>query len=246
MNSTDPKEILLIENFKEHLMPLLHHNDKPMLFKNFVPSPENYVSWEEVETILNTGLYYVEILKNKNKTDIPYSQYLWLPKQIQNKEFIFDYINNGHTFVIHQFSQHNKYINFFTSVIESLFDVVCDAHIYGSIGNTAESFCPHVDIPVNFIFQVEGTTKWRIYNNVASDLLSQNEVNACVVEEDLEVLFEYDMSPGDMLYIPGRNYHGAFPDSQRLSISVPCAHKKYNTRQRESSLDRKQYKINRV
>lgn len=240
----DTELSIIMEKFHKELIPNLHHNDKPILIKNCIPTPEKYVSWNDIEHLLNAGIYYTEILVNKNKFDIPYTPYFWHPKVTQNKEFIFENINRGNTFVIHQYSQWNEYINGLTSVIERLFDVMCDAHIYGSVGNTAESFCPHIDVPVNFIFQVEGTTKWRVYNNMASDLLSQNEVNASVPEHELEVLIEHDLSPGDLLYVPGRNFHGAFPDSQRLSISIPCRHKKYNTTNRDLNLDRTMYKIN--
>jgi len=240
----DTEISIITDILYQELIPKLHHNDGPMVIKNCIPSPEKYVSWKDVEQLLNAGLYYTEILINKNKSEVPYAPYFWHPKVTQSKEYIFDNINRGNTFVIHQYSQWNEYINGLTGLIERLFDVMCDAHIYGSIGNTAESFCPHIDVPVNFIFQVEGTTKWRIYNNMSSDLLTQNEVNISVHEESLEVLFEYDLSPGDMLYVPGRNFHGAFPDSQRLSISIPCRHKKYNTISRDINLDRKLYNIN--
>ena len=30
------------------------------------------------------------------------------------------------------------------------------------------------------------------------------------------------LKPGDLLYVPSRYYHCAFPKSSRLSISIPC------------------------
>lgn len=232
-----------IDKFRKDLIPEIYQHDRPLVLKGFVQDPENFVTWKEVEDIFNGGLYNVEIVSNRQKMEVPQYPYFWNPYRVQDKAFIFDKVNQGDTFVIHQFSQHNPWIASFCDAIEKTFDVICDSHIYGNIGRTAESFCPHIDIPVNFIFQVEGKTKWRIYNNMCSDLLSQNEVNVNVKEDDLEVLFEYELEPGDMLYVPARNFHGAFPDSQRLSISIPCRSKKYNTTGRDMNLDRRRMKI---
>ena len=233
----------LIEKFSS-ISEFLYQNDSPKLFKNFIEDYSNYITWEEIENIINQNELFIEIIKNKNKIDVPYGRYFWYPKMVQDKKFIFDSINAGDTFVINQFCAHNKKINSLLHAIETNFDVVCDAHVYGSLKKESESFFPHVDVPVNFIIQLEGITKWRLYKNQTSDLLTQGDVNINVREDNLEVDFEIDLSPGDMLYIPARQFHGAFPSEQRLSISIPCRHKKYDTTNRLMNLDRNYYSLN--
>ena len=135
----------------------------------------------------------------------------------------------------------NEKINELLSIIESKFDVVCDAHLYGGLNKKSNSFIPHVDIPSNFIIQIEGETNWVIYKNIASDMFSQEFINSHkFLTDKLEIDFEIILSPGDCIYIPPRRFHAAFPSDKRLSISIPAASKKYT---KAVSLDRKIYEF---
>ena len=233
----------LVEKFNS-ISNFLYQNDTPKVFKNFLDNYSEYVTWSDVERIFNCHKLFVEIVRDKNKIDVPYGKYFWYPKMVQDKKFIFDSVNSGDTFVINQFCAYNEKINFLLKAIESTFDVVCDAHVYGSLKKESKSFYPHIDVPPNFICQIEGVTKWRLYKNRSSDLYSQGDINVNLQEDNLEIDFEVDLSPGDILYIPARCFHGAFPSEQRLSISIPCRHKKYNTTDTEMNLDRNYYNLN--
>lgn len=102
------------------------------------------------------------------------------------------------------------------------------AHLYCGLEESS-SFNPHCDGPNNFIFQIEGETEVTIFENRQSSLVN---LNSFLVENEdegdydkmyskLRVAEKKVMKPGDMVYIPSRQYHHFKPLSNRISISFP-------------------------
>jgi len=197
----------------------LIHNDKPILLKNFIPNPEKLVSWVDVENALNNYQVKWELIEDQNKLNIPINTTLWGGPQ-QDKEFIQKKITQGKTFVINQYSIQNNYSKQICSEIETLFPVVTDIHVYGSKGSNSTSFPYHYDSPANFIIQTYGECKWKVYDSFISILIKENRPPPD--PQKLVPIIETTLTPGDMLYIPPRCYHAAFPDQPRLSASIPC------------------------
>lgn len=216
--------------------------DHSFVIKNFISNPLDYVSWEDVESTINSNKYYIELIDNGIKKQIPQYNYFWNNHVIQDKKYIFDSINSGNTFVINQFSTYNNNISALVKNIEDIFPVLCDVHVYGGLKLNSKSFDPHIDIPSNFIIQIDGTTNWKIYKNYGTDLINQESINSISRNEILDIDYEVTLSPGDMIYIPSRRFHAAFPSSKRLSISIPCKAKQHN--QSLNNLDRNYYTFN--
>lgn len=200
-------------------------DDQPIVGKQVV-DPKGLVSWKIVEDIINTGKLPIELIASGRQIDIPRQKYYWHRNYIQDKEFIIDAIREGLGFVILEYGTYNKNINDLCKLIEEYFPVLCDVHIYGGLANSP-SFGPHVDMPPNFIIQVEGTTTWKVFKNVASDLCSHGELNDSTLQPQFDLEFEQVLEPGDVIYIPSRRYHQALPSNKRLSVSIPCRNKKY-------------------
>lgn len=216
-------------------------DDQPIVGKQVV-DPSGLVSWKIVEEIINTGKLPIELIESSGgKIDIPNRNYFWHSNRIQDKKFIFDLIREGLGFVILEYSRYNKEINDLCKLIEEYFPVLCDVHIYGGLSN-APSFGPHVDMPPNFIVQVEGTTTWRVFKNVASDLCSHEELNDPTIQPQFDLEFEQVLEPGDVIYIPSRRYHQALPSNKRLSVSIPCRNKKYEP---DFALNRNYYTLDK-
>jgi hypothetical protein len=195
-------------------------SDNPFLVENFIDI-KKYISWDILDEAINNDLVWWEIIdQTGKKIEIPFKNPYWFrghPQQ--NKSFLINCVNEGHTFVILRCSILNEKLKSLISSIQNCFHVSADIHIYGSKGNGV-SFVPHPDMPANFIIQVEGETKWMVFKNKVSNLLrgeyGQRNKN------ELEPLIETILKPGDLLYVPSRYYHCAFPNSPRLSISIPC------------------------
>ena len=56
-------------------------------------------------------------------------------------------------------------------------------------------------------------------------------------EEDLELVYEQDMDPGDIAYVPDQTYHFYNPKSKRLSISFPMNANSQDKRQQRQWIE---------
>lgn len=192
--------------------------DQPFLIKNFYSNVTNLVNWDCLDDAINNDLVTWEFVDQYGKIEIPTIQPFWLqgfPQQ--NKKFIHTYVNDGITFIILRACILNNNLRLLASILQDVFDVHVDIHIYGSKG-IGHSFEPHIDQPSNFILQVIGNTNWTVYKNKMSNLLPASDQSPI----DLEPVIECLLEPGDLLYIPSRHYHNATPHEPRLSLSIPC------------------------
>jgi ribosomal protein L16 Arg81 hydroxylase len=199
-------------------------DDKPHFFKQLVKNPEEYLTWSDVESCLNNPyLYQFEMIDQYNtKIDIPQHKKAWIwDREIQDKRFLFDKFHQGHGLVIMNYGFHSQRTMELLKVFETLYQVNSAIHVYCGLQNS-KSFTIHDDYPCNFIIQVEGRTRWKIFNNRISYMYRTGTMNGRLREEDLEVAIDVTLEPGDGLYIPSRMYHCAYPEGKRLSMSIPC------------------------
>lgn len=201
----------------------LVHDDKPVYIQNFISNPQNFVSWEDISSILNNHLLEWRIINNGFETKVPVYQ-SFIGDIFQDKSFIYEHIKKGSTFIIEKYITYNEYVKSLLVEIENHFDVAAGAHIFGSKNKPKTiSYSPHIDYDPLFIFNIEGITTWDLFTNKSSTLLTRNEVNQNVELNKLTLYSTYNLSPGDFLYIPQRTYHKAIPDTNhphRLSLNV--------------------------
>jgi ribosomal protein L16 Arg81 hydroxylase len=196
--------------------------DKPYYFKNLIPDVQEYITWNDINHCLNNpALYEIELINSLGeKVNIPSNRKPWVQhRHVQEKSFLFEKINNGCSSIILDYAFYNKKTNDLLKLIENRFSVNCSAHVYFGLENS-KSFNIHSDNPPNFIFQMSGVTKWKVFEDRLSSLYMTG--NCQLNEKDLTLSFEVDLHPGDCIYIPARCYHGALPEGKRISISVPC------------------------
>jgi hypothetical protein len=209
-------------------------------------NPGEYLSWDDVEYCLNNPQFYFFEMINPNedmKVEIPEHSKSWIwNKKIQDKAWCAKRINEGWGFVITNYAFHSLKTNELLKEIESIFAVNAAIHVYCGLDD-ATSFPIHDDYSANFIFQVEGETEWKIFNNRVSYMHKVGIVNNKVTEDQLEVALHVTLKPGDALYIPSRMLHCAYPKGQRLSMSVPCWNR-FPTDPQSNSIDRNYYRIN--
>lgn len=228
----------------------LLRNDIPHYFQNFIQDPATLVSWSDIESCMNRPeIYNFELIdKDTNmKIDIPQSNKTWIwDRLVQDKNFLFDKLNRGHGLVIMNYASYSQTTNRLMDIFEKLFDVNAALHVYCGLSGSV-SFPIHDDYPVNFIVQVEGTTRWKVFKNRCSSLYKIGTLNDLrsdkkIDEESLEVAIDVCLSPGDALYIPSRCFHVAYPTEKRISLSIPCW-VKYPSDPATKSSDRNWYSI---
>jgi len=225
-------------------------NDQPHFFKGLLENPNLVVSWKDIESCINRPeIFNFELIDKESnmKIDIPQYNKTWIwDHLVQDKSFIFDKINRGNGLVIMNYASYNETTNRLVQIFEKLFDVNSALHVYCGLEGSA-SFPIHDDYPVNFIIQVEGKTRWKVFKNRISSLFKIGTLNNLrqdkhINENDLEVAIDVELQPGDGLYIPSRCYHVAYPNEKRISLSIPCW-TKYPSDPIYKSSDRTWYKI---
>lgn len=220
-------------------------DDKPHFFKNLLPNSHELLKWADVEKCLNHPEFYnFELIdpKTSYKIDIPMHDKTWVwDRKVQDKAFMFDKFNQGYGLVITNYGSYSEKTNHLLTIFEKMFNVYAAIHVYCGLTESS-SFPIHDDYPSNFIIQVEGETKWKIFNNRISSVYRTGIMNGRLNEEDLDLAIDVTLKPGDALYIPSRMYHKAYPDTKRLSMSIPLW-SKYPTDSITKSIDRNYYRI---
>jgi ribosomal protein L16 Arg81 hydroxylase len=77
---------------------------------------------------------------------------------------------------------------------------ICTAHLFVSFTKFSQTFGKHKDTTDVYYIQALGNTKWNI--------------------EEENVIYNYELSEGDMIYIPKHMYHTPIPTGPRVGISV--------------------------
>jgi len=225
-----------------------HYQDQPFVIKGCLDDPSQYVSWQDIETCLNVPQNYsIEAISHydSSKIELQTTRCFKIPdKEIPIKSELFDFFNCGHTIIIAEYSWHNQKANDLVKELEELYDIACDIHVYCST-KPSKSFNIHDDMPCNIICQVEGKTRWKVYDNRSSHLYN---IASLPLEYKLNpdkyftTLIDEVLEPGDILYIPARQFHAADPFEPRISMSIPC----FNTQLRQfEKYDRNQYRRNK-
>ena len=203
--------------------------DKPHYFKNLLPNPHEVLTWDDVESCLNRPeIFNFEMIDPYNlKLDIPQAKKAWVwDHTVQDKRFMFEQLHKGSGLVIMNYGSYSEQTNKLLTIFERMFNVNSAIHVYCGLSGS-KSFPIHDDYPVNFIIQVEGKTRWKVFNNRISYLYKIGSLNDRIEgkrinEDDLDVAIDVELEPGDALYIPSRCYHVAYPEGKRLSMSIPC------------------------
>lgn len=196
-------------------------DDTPQYWRKVCEDPNEFATWSEVEWALNNPQFFDIQLVNR-ETNVYHEMMIyercWSRPSFDVKD-IMDGVADGHNIIINNFGWVNRQKQEILHQFENHFPGArCELHIYAGIAPT-KSFKIHEDFANNFILQVEGETRWKVYKNRRSMVWEQIQYD--LDENDLEVAIDVVMQPGDMLFIPQGCYHWAQPQSKRLSCSIP-------------------------
>jgi mannose-6-phosphate isomerase-like protein (cupin superfamily) len=123
-----------------------------------------------------------------------------------SKQEVYDEWNKGKTFVIPFAEYQKKELVDICFEFEKYFEAG-QANVYCSPKAESKSFPAHSDNTENFLFHTEGKVKWKIYKEFAPN-------------KPKEILDEFILEAGDLLYIPQYQYHEVETIGPRILISV--------------------------
>lgn len=102
-------------------------------------------------------------------------------------------------------------------LLEREFAARVAANVYCSF-NGVQAFPTHFDLHDVFALQVEGEKTWRVYESRAdapvNPLPPGDEIEKWLTANRGRLLFEVNMQPGDLLYLPRGQYHDALTGAQ--------------------------------
>ena len=231
---------MLISN-PEFLNPEVYQaDDRPRVWRNAI---EPFVTWQDAEDALNAPWNHVitVIDDNGRRMDLEQVEEPWFYMGVPKKQELFELANMGYTINICKYGHGKPQVDELLSKIEETFDGCADCHIFITNGadNSHPSFKPHWDKPVNFIIQMDGETRWQVYNERASHLIEGEDTPYTPSEDELTIAIDTLLTPGDVLYFPARAYHNTrHTKGPRLSLSLPIW-----TPKRCCCSDRKRYNL---
>ena len=179
-------------------------------------TPENILTWEDVEHYINDNLHNSEIViigDNKQKQET----YISTHTNSTPTKSIFEQINNGSSFILNSMERYTKGLFYASNIFSLIHNKYVTTNVYGGIDSKSKSFRTHADSQYVLILQLDGISDWTIFGEVWNG--NPNEV-ICTDDSILTVDFQHTLLPGDVLYIPYRRYHKCIPKSKRLSASV--------------------------
>ena len=149
---------------------------------------------------------------------------------------LFDRLLDKHAVCLEDSSRINKSINEICKKLEFSSGSPTDAHIFFSRQSESKSFNAHWDWSSNIICKFYGTAHIKVYANIPEKVDDEHRTWE-KQEEDLELVYEQDMDPGDIAYVPDQTYHFYNPKSKRLSISFPMNSNSQDKRQQRQWIE---------
>lgn len=181
---------------------------------------EKIFSWGELEALLNlrpfinTGRFHI-----LNKVQYTWEKASWLTDvNTYPPGLILNEIKKYHC-LIQDCSRVNKKINEVCKHLDEMSGSASDAHIFFNLSDMPDSGLGiHWDTSHNFIVQVEGTTRFKVWNLCDYDERWRN-TQSIPANPVIDVV----MQPGDLIFIPANMWHQAISLSKRLSVSFPIS-----------------------
>lgn len=183
---------------------------------------KNLFSWQELENLLNLRPFIsIKRFFILNDKEYNWPTHGWLsdintfPSSLIDEE-----IQNNVCYLV-DCSRVNSKVNTVCEDLEKVTNGGADAHIYFDLGvSNLHPLQVHWDKSHNFIVQIEGQTKWKVWD-IKVDKDGPSRTSRLTEISCLDVM----MNPGDVIFVPAYHWHYAQSETKRLSISFPFSTK---------------------
>ena len=165
------------------------------------------VSRDALDALLaEHNLHHPGVTAIDHRRRIPFEEYAYRSKLIDAAR-LYKLWGDGATLVFSQLELQNLALGLFCRSLEQECSTRFQANVYLTPGN-AQGFRPHYDSHDVFILQVEGRKRWMLYDTPVALPFRTDEFDPERVPCG-EVSDEFDLGPGDVLYLPRGLMHDA-------------------------------------
>lgn len=195
------------------------HDQRPFVKEDYL---KNIFSWQELENLLNLRPFIsVKRFFILNDKEYNWPIHGWLSDINTFPSSLIDEEIQNNLCYLADCSRVNSKVNAICGDLEKVTNGAADAHIYFDL--SVSGFIPlqvHWDKSHNFIVQIEGQTKWKVWD-IKVDKDGPSRTSRLTEISCLDVM----MNPGDVIFIPAYHWHYAQSETKRLSISFPFSTK---------------------
>ena len=188
--------------FRDHWerAPLVLRRDRPGAFSGLL-------SLGDIDRYLGANdLHHPSVSLVDHRRKIAPEEYTF-PSGLIDVVKLFKLYDAGATMVLAQLEAHHQPLFECVRALEHDLSTRFQANVYLTPGN-AQGFHPHYDSHDVFVAQVEGSKRWMLYDHAVELPLRRQEFDpketACGPLSQ-----EFDLAPGDLLYIPRGLMHDA-------------------------------------
>ena len=208
---------------------LEHHRDgRCLVLEGGADKFTSLVTLEDIERQLNNGAnasVFAHVIKDGHRTTLVNSNAVWAPSCLKKSEFL-EHIKAGNSFMLANSSQVSRGLSRLCDELEACFieqSIHADVHLYVSMNELGNSYNAHRDRPQHkLLLQAYGQTHWKLYEPKKELPKDLQYVAQDQEAELLNQVAEFDLTQGDLLYMPAGVFHRVtHVGGPRVSISIP-------------------------
>jgi ribosomal protein L16 Arg81 hydroxylase len=218
-----------VSKFEELLRPLqvddffanFHENKHVHLKVGEAERFSDLLSFEQLDEIVGVyGLATPDIRVVNSDKDICSSDYTWKNNLVDPVKVAAHYAN-GATIIFNSLQDRVEALRQFCSAVSEALRLRIQTNIYLT-PKQSQGFDPHWDTHDVFVMQIQGSKRWRIYKETFELPLEQEQHKFepdCI--EVTDVIDEFILEQGDVLYIPRGVMHSAVAeDGTSLHVTL--------------------------
>ncbi len=197
--------------------PLLIHRDDEAYFADLL-------SFDEIDRVLTTlSLHYPDVDMTNANHQMKVGDFTY-PSGLVNAAKLYQEFADGGTVVLPSLDAIVPELAQLCRAMEAEMSARFQTNIYMTPGKQAQGFVSHFDSHDVFVLQVTGSKHWRVYDTPV-ELPYRGMAFDPEETKPAEVTMEFDLGPGDILYLPRGVMHDAVTnEGGSLHITLGLLH----------------------
>jgi len=196
---------------------------KPLLLRR--KSPEHFrdlLTLADVDRVITTmQLEHPQIEATSARRDNLHTEDYTYPSGLIDVVRLYKEFEDGATIILPQLHNHVPRLAHLCRSMERELSYRFQTNVYMTPGGESQGFRTHYDNHDVFVLQVEGVKQWKVYGTPVELPYRGQGFNPADGHEVGDVSMEFELHPGDLLYLPRGVMHDAYTtDGLSLHITL--------------------------